>query len=395
MILKEVFPGLKIHNVETGKKVFDWKIPKEWIINDAWIKDSNDKKIIDFKKNNLHVVGYSHSINKILNLKQLKKKLYSIKNQPNAIPYVTSYYKKNWGFCITQNQKKKLSKEKYKVHIDSKFKHGSLTYGEILIPGKSKREIFISTYLCHPSLANNELSGPTLTIFLAKWIKNLKNRKFSYRIIFIPETIGSIAYIQKNLSILKKNTLAGFNITCVGDNRTFSLLPSRKGNTVSDKIICLILKKEKIKYNLYSWLDRGSDERQYCSPGVDLPVASLMRSKYGTYKEYHTSLDNYQNVVTAAGLNKSFTIYKKIFLEIEKNIYPIATYKCEPHLSKRNLYPSISKKNNLHQDTKLLLDILSFSDGETSLKEMSRIFSVSIIKIKKNIELLKRKKLIN
>ena len=269
-----------------------------------------------------------------------------------------------------------------------------MRYGEIILPGRSKKEIFISTYLCHPSLANNELSGPILTSLISSWLEKKKNRFYTYRIIFIPETIGSIVYVKKNLDNLKKRVLAGFVVTCVGDERKYSYLPSRSGDTVSDRIIKKTLNKNKIKYKSYTWLDRGSDERQYCSPGVDLPVASLMRSKYGTYKEYHTSLDVFGKVATTRGLLQSLNIYKKMIQEIETNIYPSATNTCEPHMNKRNLREKTSEKNILSKKNKLIIDILSYSDGKLSLKDMSKKLDINYKKILIIINFLKKNKLI-
>ena len=203
-ILKSYNNKLKIIKFKSGKKVFDWTIPNEWEVYEAWIKDNNGKKIVDFKKNNRHLVGYSSSIKKKLFLKQFINRLHFHRNQPNAIPYVTSYYKKDWGFCISYNQLKKFDKKKkYKIYIDTKFKKGFLNCAEVYLPGK-KKEIIFSTYICHPSMANNELSGPIISIFLSKWLRNFKNRKWSYRFIFAPETIGSIAYLSKNFKKLKK-----------------------------------------------------------------------------------------------------------------------------------------------------------------------------------------------
>ena len=208
-ILKDINHSLKISEIRSGTKVFDWKIPLEWNVRDAWVKDKNNKKIIDFRKNNLHLMGYSIPVNKLVKLNELKKHLYFHESRPNAIPYVTSYYKKKWGFCLSKNQLKKLKNETYKVKIDSNFKKGSLTYGEVFIPGRLKKEIFLSTYICHPSLANNEVSGPCVAIFISNWIKKITNRKYSYRIIFIPETIGSIAYLSKNYKKMKKKNSGG------------------------------------------------------------------------------------------------------------------------------------------------------------------------------------------
>lgn len=392
-ILKKYYKNLSIKEIKSGTKVFDWKIPLEWNVKEAWIKTPDGTKIADFKKNNLHLVGYSHQVKKSINFKNLEKKLNFLKNQPKAVPYVTSYYKKHWGFCISFNEFKKLKKNgTYKVNIDSKFKKGSLTYGEILIPGKSKKEIFLSTYICHPSMANNELSGPAVTIFLAKWIAK-KKRKYSYRIIFIPETIGSISYLSKNKNKLKKNVIAGFNITCVGDNRSYSYVPSRNGDTLSDRVGLYVLKSITKNYKKYSWLDRGGDERQYCSPGVDLPIATIMRSKYATYKEYHTSLDNLNTVVSPKGLNGGFNLIKKAIEIIEKNVYFISKFYGEPQMSKRNLYPSLSKKN-IYEDTRLMMDVISYCDGKHSIIDLSEKLSKSQIEIKKVIKKLIKKRII-
>ena len=396
-ILKKKCSEMKIYEVASGTKVFDWTIPNEWNVKEAKILGPGGKKILDFYDNNLHLVGYSTPINKKMSLKELNKHLFSLKEKPKAIPYVTSYYKKNWGFCLSHNNRKKLKSGKYKVLINSELKKGSLTYGEIFLPGKSKKEIFLSTYICHPSLANNELSGPTVSIFIANWIKSLKNRKFSYRIIFIPETIGSITYLSKNLKKMKRNMYAGFNITCVGDERMYSYLPSRNGDTIADHTAKHILKWTDKNYKKYTWLDRGSDERQYCSPGIDLPVATIMRSKGGEYPEYHTSLDNLKNVVTPKGLNGSFNLIKKIIESFEFNCYPKNLYLCEPQLSKRNLYPSTSnwsKKENYTYELRLMKDLISFSDGKTSLLNIAENCKVPIWDFYSIIRKLEKNKII-
>ncbi len=392
-ILKKYYKKLSIKEIKSGTKVYDWKIPMEWNVKEAWIKTPNGNKIADFQKNNLHLVGYSHQIKKLMNFNSLKKKLNFLKNQPKAIPYVTSYYKKNWGFCISFNEFKKLKKKgTYEINIDSKFTKGSLTYGEILIPGKSKKEVFLSTYICHPSMANNELSGPAVTIFLAKWIAK-KKRKYTYRIVFIPETIGSISYLSRNKNKLKKNVVAGFNITCVGDNRSYSYVPSRNGDTLSDRVGLQVLRNITKKYKKYSWLDRGGDERQYCSPGIDLPIATIMRTKYATYKEYHTSLDNLNNVVSPRGLNGGFNLIKKAIETIENNVYFISRFYCEPQMSKRNLYPSLSRKN-IYKNTRLIMNVLTYCDGKHSISDLSKKLSKSQTEIKKIIKKLIKKKVI-
>ncbi len=395
-ILKTYNAELKIIRFKSGTKVFDWTIPNEWNVNEAWIKDSNGKKIIDFHKNNLHLVGYSSSIKKKLFLNQLIKNLHFHKKQPNAIPYVTSYYKKNWGFCLAYNQLKKMNKKKkYEIYIDSQFRKGSLNCAEIYLPGRSKKEILFSTYICHPSMANNELSGPIISIFLSKWIKNIKNRKWSYRFIFVPETIGSIAYLSKNYKKLKKNVIAGYVLTCLGDERSYSFLPSKFENSISDKIARHVLKKNIKFFKEYTWFDSRSDEIQFCSPGIDLPVASLMRTKYGEYPEYHTSLDRFGKVVTPNGLLGSFNILKKIIYEFEKSIFPIAKFKCEPQLGKRGLYPNLSKKNSINLNTRLIQYFLSYSNGQNSILDIAKKCKTSYAKILKVEKILKRKKLIS
>ena len=382
---------ITIHEISTGTKVFDWVVPKEWNVVDAYIMDETGNKIIEFKENNLHLVGYSTPINQTLTLSQLQEHLYSLPEQPEAIPYVTSYYKERWGFCISQKQRDNLKEGNYKVFIDSELKDGSLTYGELIIPGRSKKEIFISTYVCHPSMANNELSGPVLSTFLAKWIMS-KPRRYSYRIIFIPETIGSIIYLSKNLESLKENVIAGFNITCVGDNGPYSYLPTRNGNTYSDKIALNILSFDHPDFIKYTYLDRGSDERQYNSPGVDLPICTIMRSKYGTYPEYHTSLDNL-DIVSAEGLIGSLNIFKKCLNTIEENKkYKI---KClgEPQLGKRGLYPTIGTKTSSLK-VKDIMNFISYADGEHDLIDISNIIDVPVWELYPIIEKLVKADLI-
>jgi hypothetical protein len=384
--IKNSLPELLIKEIPTGEKIFDWVIPKEWIIRNAWIIKPDGKKICSFKENNLHIIGYSIPFNGKMNLSDLNKHLISLPEQPNAIPYVTSYYEERWGFCISQNERDSLEEGIYEVYIDSELFNGSLTYGELYISGKSKYEIFLSTYICHPSLANNELSGPVVTTFLADWISKMTNRKYSYRIIFIPETIGSIAYLSKNLQILKNNVIAGFNITCIGDDRCYSFLPSRSGNTISDKVAKHVLKYIDSNYKSYSWLDRGSDERQYCSPGIDLPIASIMRSKYGEYPEYHTSLDNL-NLITQTGLEGGLNVLKNAIKTIEINCMPVFTILCEPKLSKRNLYPTLSLKGSA-DSAKTILDILTFSDGNRDLIEIAELINIPAYEISEYVDQL-------
>ncbi len=378
-------PELKILKFKSGKKVFDWKIPQEWIINDAYIKHiKSNKKFAEFKKNNLHLVGYSTRQKKNIDLKDLKKNIHVLDKIPNAIPYVTSYYKKNWGFCMSKNMLNKLPKGKYLANIQSEFKNGYMNGAHAIIKGKTKKEIFFTSYICHPSMANNELSGPILLNALLKYLKeNYKKPYYTYRFVLMPETIGSIAYLSKYHKYLKKNVIAAFSLTCVGDNLNYSMVESRLGNTVSDKALkCQIIKKT--KHKIYSFLHRGSDERQYCSPAIDLPMATFCRSKFGEYKEYHTSLDNL-NLVNSRNLNQSFKIVKNIIDSFEMGIYPHLRVKCEPMMSKRNLYPTLSKDGNYSKNNRNMMNFIAYCDQRS-------LFDISIdtgIELDKLIDLYK------
>ena len=367
--LQSKIPKLKVKKVKSNTKVFDWIIPKEWQINDAYIEDSTGSKLVDWKENNLHVVGYSIPVNTTLSFDELEKHLFTLPSQPNAIPYVTSYYQPNWGFCIADNDKRLFRNPPFKVVIDSKLFDGYMNYGELIIPGRSPKTVLLSTNICHPSLANNEVSGPVVLTALCKWLQNIGKTYYSYRIIFIPETIGSIYYISKHLKLLQKNIVAGWVITCVGDDGNFSYIPTRLGNTLTDKISQLILKDLTNGYIEYSWLDRGSDERQFNSPGVDLPVASITRSKYGEYDEYHTSLDNL-DFISSGGLWGSFELYKLCILALEKNLIYSPSVLCEPKLDKYDLYSKVSIKGSGINSRKIL-NILSHIDGKTDLVEIS------------------------
>ena len=397
-ILKSKNNKLRIKSFKSGQKFFDWKVPNEWNIKDAHIITPDKKKICDFKKNNLHIVSYSHKVNKILKLDQLKKFLFTNSNLPNAIPYITSYYKKTWGFCIKHKDYKKLKRGKYKIKINSSFKKGKMYYGEIYIKGASKKEVLFSTYICHPSMANNELSGPVIAIYLSNFIQR-KKRKYSYRFIFVSETIGSIGYISKKLKYFKKNLIAGYILTCLGDERCVSYMPSRKGDTLSDRIALKILKKINYKKKYYTWLDRASDERQYCSPGVDLPICSIMKSKYGSYKEYHTSLDDIGNVVTKKGLQQSFNIYKSIIELIERSHFPKSKTICEPFMTKYKLYPTLNNRSNwiIPSELKIrnIMNFISWCDGAHSLEEISQKIKLDMRSVKKIYKLLLKKKLLD
>ena len=385
--IKKHIPNLKVEEIPSGKNVFDWVVPKEWAVNEAYLLSPSGQKLCDFSENNLHLLGYSTPFEGEVNFQDLKQHLYTLPDQPDAIPYITSYYKERWGFCLTQKQFDKLEDGKYYVRIDTKLFDGVLNFGELLIKGKSLKEVFISTYVCHPSMANNELSGPTVVTFLAKWLAEIKELEYSYRIVFIPETIGSITYLSLHHKQLKKNVFSGFNVSCVGDDRAYSYLPSRNGNTLSDQVAKHVLSNMSSNYKSYSWFDRGSDERQYCAPGIDLPIASIMRTKYGQYPEYHTSLDDLKKVVTPKGLNGGYWALRRAIEAIEKNKTYRVTVLCEPQMGKRGLYPTLSTKKSDEQ-TRLMMDIISLCDGKSSLIEIAEILQVPIWSLYKLVDTL-------
>jgi aminopeptidase-like protein len=391
--IKNHLPNLKIHSIPSGTSVFDWTVPKEWRVKEAYVVSPSGERICDFKVNNLHLVSYSKPFRGKMQLEELQNNLYSLPDQPNAIPYITSYYNERWGFCISHNQREKLLRGEYEVVVDSELFDGVLNYGELIIAGDSKEEVFLSSYVCHPSMANNELSGPTVLTFLAKWLTDLERRKYSYRIVFIPETIGSITYLSQHYSEMKENVVAGFNVSCVGDDRSYSFLPSRNGNTISDKVAVHVLKWLAPNYIIYSWADRGSDERQYCAPGIDLPIASIMRSKYGKYPEYHTSLDNLIDVVTPKGLEGGYLALKKALELIEKNEKLKVSVFCEPQLGKRGLYPTLSTKTS-GAEVRVMMDLITYCDGNHSVLEIAEKINVPSWELYDLIEQLKNYDLI-
>jgi aminopeptidase-like protein len=370
----EILPEMKIQSVRSGTQVFDWTVPNEWNISDAYIKDANGNKIVDFKRCNLHVMGYSTPVNKTLTFRELEPHLYSLPERPRAIPYVTSYYKENWGFCLSEEQLAKLRLQpeaKYDVRIVSEIKPGHLNYGEIVVPGNEQQEVLFSSYLCHPSMANNELSGPAVMTALARWVSGLSERKYTYRFLYSVETIGTITFLSKNLDRLKEQLVAGFVLSCVGDQRATSYVPSRNGDSFADRIALHVLKHRCPDFDQYTYLDRGSDERQYCSPGVDLPVCTICRSKFGEYPEYHTSDDNL-DLVTPDGLAESLEIFKDCVHVLENTVVPVCNVFCEPQLDKRGLYPSTSTRESLLQ-VQCISDLIAYSDGERDLVEIAEI----------------------
>ena len=388
---KELIPELEIIEVPTGTKIWDWTVPKEWIFRGAKVINSKGEIILDSKVSNLHVVNYSQPINKILSLEELQKNLFSLPDMPDAIPYRTSYYKESWGFCIEDKVRRTLVPGDYQVIIDSDFTDGSMTVGQIYISGKVKSEILFSTYICHPMMANNELSGPAIALGIASYIRS-RNNYYSYRILFHPETIGTLYFLSKNLDYLKNNLIAGYVLTCLGDELAWNFMPSRTGNTLSDKVAKRTLEQLNIKYKINSLSDRGSDERQYCSPRVNLPVSSVMRSKYDSYSEYHTSKDDL-TFISKKGLHESFEYFKHLIQQFEDNRIPVAELFGEPMLSKRNLRGTIGG-SSLTSKEQLISQVLAYSDGSNDTFEIAKILNVTIREVESLIDLLCSHKLI-
>ncbi|MCR4692059.1 MAG: DUF4910 domain-containing protein [Lachnospiraceae bacterium] len=362
-----------IHEVPSGTEVFDWTVPKEWRIREAYIEDDAKNKIIDMKDNNLHVMGYSTPVDRLVSLDELKKYVYTQADQPAVIPYVTSYYKERYGFCMSQNCLDALPEGRYHMYIDSELTEGSMTYAELILPGKSSKEIMVTSYICHPSMANNECSGPVVLAELIKYVKSLGNRRYTYRFVFNPETIGAITYLSRNLETLKEKLVAGVVLSCVGDDRDYSIIHSRYGNTIADRSLLSIL-KEKEKFSEYSFLDRGSDERQYNAPGVDLPVVGFCRSKYNKYPEYHTSADD-MNFISPEGLAGAYDTMVQWIDCMEANEKYKMTVLCEPQLGKRGLYPTVSQKG-FRGEVTAMFNYIAYADGSNDLFEISRIIGV-------------------
>ncbi|MCW5675937.1 MAG: DUF4910 domain-containing protein [Xanthobacteraceae bacterium] len=357
----------------SGTQAFDWTVPDEWTIRDAYVADEAGNRIIDFRENNLHVLGYSEPVDRTLDLSELQDHLYSSPEQPDAIPYRTSYYKRRWGFCLSENRRKQLKPGRYRAVIDSDLKPGVMNYADLILPGTSEREVLLSTYVCHPSMANNELSGPVVTAALARMLAGM-DRRFTYRILFIPETLGSIVYLSRHLEEMKRKTIAGFVVTCVGDERAYSFLPSRLGNTLADRIARRVLRV--VEYKEYPFTENGSDERQYCSPLVDLPVVSIMRSKYDTasFPEYHTSLDNL-DLITPLGLQGAFDIYRHCIDALENVKLYRAVIPGEPQLGKRGLYPDLSTTDTFAA-VKTMMGVLAYADGNHGIADVAEILEV-------------------
>lgn len=348
-VLERTSGPMERHIYRSGEAVLDWTVPKEWAIREAWVRDPEGRPVVSLEDSNLHVVGYSTPVHRRLTLEELQPHLHSLPGQPDAIPYRTSYYSESWGFCLTDRQRRELPPGEYEVYIDADLSDGHLEVGEVTVEGRTGSEVLFSTYCCHPSLANNELSGPVVVAHLARALRERAERpRLTYRFLFLPETIGAIAYLARFGDRLSRRLAAGYVVTCVGDPGDFTYKRSRRGSSLADRAAEHVLRHAGCPHRVLDFFPTGSDERQYCSPGFDLPVGSLMRSPYGTYPEYHTSLDDL-SLITPEALEGTLEMYELIVeaLEAAETLVSTAPFG-EPQLGRRGLYPSTGGSTTIY-----------------------------------------------
>jgi aminopeptidase-like protein len=384
-ILKKHIP-LDVHEVPTGTPVFDWTVPKEWNIRDAYVMNSKGERLIDFNHSNLHVVSYSTPLRRTVRLEELREHLYTLPDHPDWIPYRTSYYKENWGFCLSHKQFLEFADEEYEVCIDASLEDGYLTYGEYYLPGETNDEVLLSSHICHPSLCNDNLSGIALMAFLAKYLSSF-SRRYSYRFLFIPGTIGSITWLcvnERQVCRIKH----GLVVACVGDPGKSTYKKSRQGDAEVDKAVAHVLKHSGQAHDIIDFSPYGYDERQFCSPGFNLPVGCFMRTPHGRFPEYHTSADNL-DLVQLTSLADSFSKCLSVLYVLENNkVYVNQNPKCEPQLGKRGLYGAIGGQTERRINEMAMLWVLSFSDGYHTLLDIAEKSDAEFTAIKVAAEAL-------
>lgn len=372
--LQSVVP-IQLSEVPSGTQVFDWTVPQEWNIRDAYVKNSQGERVIDFQKSNLHVVNYSEPIHEKMSLAELRPHLFSMPDRPDWIPYRTSYYKRTWGFCLSDRQLSKLPEDEYEVFIDSSLEDGHLTYGELFLPGETADEVLISTHACHPSLANDNLSGLAVASFLARHLSESPH-KYSYRFLFVPGTIGAITWLARNESSLAR-IRHGLVLAGVGDSGPLTYKKSRRGDAQIDRAAAHVLKHIGDKSQILDFSPYGYDERQYCSPGFNLAVGRLSRTPHGTFPEYHTSADDL-NFVKKDALVGSFQACLSIFSALENDrSYLNTNPKCEPQLGKRGVYRSLGGTSGAGASEMAMLWVLNLSDGAHTLLDIAEHAGVS------------------
>jgi len=387
---------IKTTKIKSKSKVFDWTIPDEWNVTEAKICTSSGEVVVDFLDNNLYLMSYSTSVDSSMSLSDLKKHIITDKSRPNWVPYSTSYYEDNWAFCLPYNFVKKLNDDNYQVKIEATKKSGHLEYAEAFINNNAKKEILISSYICHPSMANDSLSGVVLSVQLFKEISKLKNLNYNYRFLFAPETIGTISFLYNNKKTIKKSIEFGLVATCIGDKGKFTYKKTRNGICNIDRVINHIFNGRNDCNPILDFSPLGSDERQYCSPGFDLPVGVLTRSIFGKFKEYHTSADNLE-FVKDEYLKVSLDLYLEIVKIYEANcIFYRKEPHCEPQMGKYDLYRTIGGggEDNINELSQQRMWILNYADNETDLLEISQKSGFDVLTLKHASEALVENKLI-
>lgn len=377
-ILSELLPLERIE-IPSGTAVFDWTVPQEWAVREACIVTPDGRRLLDFADNNLHLVGYSRPFRGRIDRRELDKHLHSLPDRPSAIPYVTSYYAPSWGFCLSHDARQALPEGEYEVVVDTDLVDGSMTLSECVLPGESNREVLISANTCHPSLASNELSGPLIAAFLYRRLAGLSRRRLTYRFVFLPETIGAIAYLSLRGEQLRERLVAGYVLTCLGDAGRFTYKRSRQGNCLADRAAAQVLARTRQGAEIIDFFPQGCDERQYCSPGFDLPVGSVMRTMYWRYPEYHTSLDN-KDLISFPAMVETVDACFAICRVLEAD----GRYRCfvpfgEPQLGKRGLYPSLGGANEREARVRSQAWLLNFSDGRHSLLDIAERSGESVM----------------
>jgi aminopeptidase-like protein len=365
---------LRVEEVASGTPVFDWTVPREWNIRDAWIENLDGERVVDFNRSNLHVMSYSVPVRRRISREELDQHLFSLPDQPDWIPYRTSYYDENWGFCVSERQREALKDPEYQVVIDSTLEDGSLTYAECLLEGESADEVLISSHVCHPSLCNDNLSGIALATALAEALADAR-RRYSYRFLFVPGTIGSITWLARNEARLAR-IKHGLVLTCVGDGGRSTYKRSRRGEAEVDRAMAHVLRHSGQDYEIQDFIPWGYDERQYCSPGINLPVGCLMRTPHGEFPEYHTSADDL-DLVRPDALEDSYLKCLTLFDVLEHNrTYVNQNPKCEPQLGKRGLYQAVGGQADREALQMAMLWVLNQADGDNDLLEIATRASI-------------------
>ncbi|MEX0729913.1 MAG: DUF4910 domain-containing protein [Aquisalimonadaceae bacterium] len=367
-IIQELIP-LRRHEIPTGTRIFDWEIPREWNIRDAGIRDMSGRRLVAFQNHTLHVLNYSVPVRKRISREELRGHLFTLPDHPDWIPYRTSYYKEDWGFCLAHNQLSRLTDAFYDIEIDSSLAHGSLTLAECVIPGQTEEEVLLSAHLCHPSLCNDNLSGLAVQAYLLRWLAS-EPRRYTYRAVFAPGTIGSLAWLWLNRKRLHA-VRAGLVLTGVGDRGGFTYKRSRRGDAMIDRIVVRALQDEAGPSTVRDFSPYGYDERQYCSPGFDLPMGRLSRTPFGEYPEYHTSADD-PDFVSAGQLQGALALCQRVVRYLEHNrIWRNLSPYGEPQLGKRGLYGAVGGAGGPDQQRMAMLWLLNLADGTRSLLDIA------------------------